>query len=375
MRGYNRSLDNANSAINRQDAADLEAAAREMLRLYPGDRVGLEYLGMSYNFRGDYAAAEQYYAQARAAGLKKSRWKVLMAYLRVGQGTSQLGAGAWAAAETSLRDALRFDDHDNSTWNNLGVALERQGKLDEARRAYERAVKLSPGQTLYRKNLEGIEEKQRQQRADAVFRQTDQAVVTAAARQLQDAVGRAPRRGAREVSGLTLATPGQAAAMTAWTDAQGVDLRGATRTSPNPAGLGPPAPGPGHRVISDLNLSAPPDPGVIPPQDQDLELLLAPPPPPPSRWPGPRRPANDPKLVNPLDVPHPLPPDQLPRESDMELLFPGLAAQRENDAMLDGLIEMTAKLPTNAGAPDVTPSKAPAGKDPLTPAGQDGPHN
>jgi hypothetical protein len=78
-----------------------------------------------------------------------------------------------------------------------------------------------------------------------------------------------------------------------------VDLRGTSKTSVDPAALKNPAPvqPAGFRK----NAAPPPGPNVQLPQDQDIELLISPPEKPKSAWPGEQRPANQPKLVNPLD--------------------------------------------------------------------------
>ncbi len=41
-----------------------------------------------------------------------------------------------------------------SSYNNLGWALQKLGRLDEAIRAYENAVRLDPSSSLPRNNLE-----------------------------------------------------------------------------------------------------------------------------------------------------------------------------------------------------------------------------
>ncbi len=50
-----------------------------------------------------------------------------------------------------------------------------------------------------------------------------------------------------------------------------------------------------------FDVPPPPNPLVQLPENKDIELLGQPPAPPPSQWPGPKRPAGEPKLVNPLD--------------------------------------------------------------------------
>ncbi len=83
------------------------------------------------------------------------------------------------------------------------------------------------------------------------------------------------------------------------TDAGVVDLRGTTKTAIDPASVkGNAADRPaGFRK----DAPPPPAPGVQLPQDQDMKLLSTLPPSPKTAWPGPQRPANQPRLVNPLD--------------------------------------------------------------------------
>jgi Flp pilus assembly protein TadD len=61
--------------------------------------------------------------------------------------------GLWREAEYRLRQALRKTPDDARLHNNLGVALEAQGKLDESYAEYQTAVKLDPGNETYRRNL------------------------------------------------------------------------------------------------------------------------------------------------------------------------------------------------------------------------------
>jgi Flp pilus assembly protein TadD len=61
--------------------------------------------------------------------------------------------GLWREAEYRLRQALREDPNDARLHNNLAVALEALGKLEEAHAEYQTAVKLDPGNDAYRRNL------------------------------------------------------------------------------------------------------------------------------------------------------------------------------------------------------------------------------
>lgn len=50
----------------------------------------------------------------------------------------------WAAAETEWREALKIAPTDGRTWVNLGIALTRQNKTNDAVDAYTRAAALEP---------------------------------------------------------------------------------------------------------------------------------------------------------------------------------------------------------------------------------------
>jgi len=61
--------------------------------------------------------------------------------------------GLWREAEYRLRQALRDNPDDARLHNNLAVALEALGKLEEAHAEYQTAVKLDPDNDTYRRNL------------------------------------------------------------------------------------------------------------------------------------------------------------------------------------------------------------------------------
>lgn len=61
--------------------------------------------------------------------------------------------GLWREAEHRLRQALAEDPGDPRLHNNLAVALEALGKLEEAYAEYQKAVRLDPGNDVYRRNL------------------------------------------------------------------------------------------------------------------------------------------------------------------------------------------------------------------------------
>jgi Flp pilus assembly protein TadD len=61
--------------------------------------------------------------------------------------------GLWREAEYRLRQALRERPDDPRLHNNLAVALEAQGELEEAYAEYRKAAELDPGNDTYRRNL------------------------------------------------------------------------------------------------------------------------------------------------------------------------------------------------------------------------------
>ena len=140
------------------------------------------------------------------------------------------------------------------------------------------------------------------------------------------------------------------------TDSSVVDLRGTTKTNVDPAAMK------GNASVQPAafrkNALPPPAPGVQLPQNQDIELLMPPPSKPKSAWPGEQRPANQPKLVNPLDK----------EKETQELAKAIFESPAMEDLMLKQMLEDSNNVPT---APTVK-VPAPASTTTTTAAG---PHN
>lgn len=62
---------------------------------------------------------------------------------RAQEGISR-GPDGYASAESHLRDALRQDPQLYQAWFNLGVIQQRQGKKDDARASYQKAIEIAP---------------------------------------------------------------------------------------------------------------------------------------------------------------------------------------------------------------------------------------
>jgi Flp pilus assembly protein TadD len=67
----------------------------------------------------------------------------------------------WALAEKGYRAAITLAPDDAAVTNNLGLALEQQGRSSEARAAFRRALELDPAMPGFRKNLDRVEGAQR----------------------------------------------------------------------------------------------------------------------------------------------------------------------------------------------------------------------
>lgn len=159
-------------------------------------------------------------------------------------------------------------------------------------------------------------------------------------------------------------------------DAGAVDLRGATRTSVDPAAM--------KGVASNKSVASnhpapppppPPNPAVQKPQDKDVELLMQPlmdnnSPAPKSTWPGPQRPANEPKLVNPLNREDPN--LRKPQDKDLELLMDPLLGSNSSatqnsdlELLMAPLLDPNRQVPKSAWPGPQRPANEPKLINPL----------
>lgn len=78
------------------------------------------------------------------------------AYVEFGIKVAQ--KGLWAEATSRWERAVQIDDTYGQAWNNLGIGYEQLGKFDEARKAYEKALELEPGNNFIRNNYDQFRE-------------------------------------------------------------------------------------------------------------------------------------------------------------------------------------------------------------------------
>jgi hypothetical protein len=177
--------------------------------------------------------------------------------------------------------------------NNSGIYLFKQKNYAGAVNEFQQALALTPGDLTIASNLATA----KQRIKDTAVAERNRAVLG----ELLDSPPNTPSDAAfDQLTHTSIPSPNSSALslVNLDSDAGVVNLSEATKTSVDPATLK----GQMDNVLTyRAPVAAPPDPRVQLPQDKDVELLTPPPQPTPSQWPGPQRPAGDPKLVNPID--------------------------------------------------------------------------
>jgi Flp pilus assembly protein TadD len=62
--------------------------------------------------------------------------------------------GLWLEALFRFQKAVELDPDNASAFNNLAIALEQQGEFERAHQAYDKALKLKPGDTYIQQNYD-----------------------------------------------------------------------------------------------------------------------------------------------------------------------------------------------------------------------------
>jgi len=66
--------------------------------------------------------------------------------------------GLWKEAIYRWEQAVKIDPTYAQAWNNLGIGYEQEGRFDDARGAYEKAIQLAPKNELIRQNYDLFKE-------------------------------------------------------------------------------------------------------------------------------------------------------------------------------------------------------------------------
>jgi Tfp pilus assembly protein PilF len=60
----------------------------------------------------------------------------------------------WKEATYRWEKAVKIDPTYAAAWNNLGIGYEHQGRFDDAKKSYEKALALDPKNLLIRQNFD-----------------------------------------------------------------------------------------------------------------------------------------------------------------------------------------------------------------------------
>jgi Flp pilus assembly protein TadD len=66
--------------------------------------------------------------------------------------------GLWREAQYRWERAVQLDATYAEAWNNLAIAYEHAGRFDDARKAYETAIKLDPKNVMIQQNYDLFKE-------------------------------------------------------------------------------------------------------------------------------------------------------------------------------------------------------------------------
>jgi Flp pilus assembly protein TadD len=66
--------------------------------------------------------------------------------------------GLWNEALYRWQKATELDPTYAAAWNNLAIAYEHEGKFDQAKKAYEKALELEPKNLMIRQNYDLFKE-------------------------------------------------------------------------------------------------------------------------------------------------------------------------------------------------------------------------
>jgi Tfp pilus assembly protein PilF len=66
--------------------------------------------------------------------------------------------GLWNEALYRWQRAVQIDPTYAAAWNNLAIAYEHEGKFEEAKKAYEKALQLDPKNLMIRQNYDLFKE-------------------------------------------------------------------------------------------------------------------------------------------------------------------------------------------------------------------------
>lgn len=127
-------------------ALEAREAARSSVRLAPNLSVGYRNAVTAEIAAGDYPAAGAAVQRLfELAPADSETWNTAC-LLALAQDDAPV-------AERYARRAIELDPNSSEAWNNLGVSLQRAGRMKDAVSAYVQSARLDPGESLTRRNI------------------------------------------------------------------------------------------------------------------------------------------------------------------------------------------------------------------------------
>jgi tetratricopeptide (TPR) repeat protein len=144
---YQQLLEQAAAWHREQRLDDAEAVYRQVFEAQPAYIDALHLLGVIYSQRGDHATAERLIRQALRENPKADTYQNNL-------GKALQGQGRLEEAADSYRRTLELNTGHVLACNNLGKINAELGRWDEAAASFRRAVALRPDFNEARRNLE-----------------------------------------------------------------------------------------------------------------------------------------------------------------------------------------------------------------------------
>jgi tetratricopeptide (TPR) repeat protein len=117
-----------------------ELVLRRALEIDPKSRLAADV----WNNLGLIALARRHDQEAFADFAEAARLDPSLTAARRNRAVVYLDCGDYEKAAAELRDVVKGDANDSAAWVALGVAERGRGKLEEAERAYKKALELDP---------------------------------------------------------------------------------------------------------------------------------------------------------------------------------------------------------------------------------------
>ena len=131
-----------------------ETVYRQVFEAHPGYIDALHLLGVIYSQRGDHATSERLIRRAIHVNPEEDTYQNNL-------GKALQGQGRLEEAADSYRRTVELNPEHVLAWNNLGKVCMDLGKWDEAIVAFRRAVALRPDFNEAQRNLDDAQQRQR----------------------------------------------------------------------------------------------------------------------------------------------------------------------------------------------------------------------